>query len=990
MKPARIRVVAVVLALSLAATFAPTAYAAGEVCQIGSELYMSLDDALLDVDDGDTIKLLADIDYAHGLTFVEIDITFDLNGYDLNVHNSSGDGLLANNCVIGIDTVGGGQFTVTGQTKGVRAVLGASVTVTGAHATSEFGVGVWAEGGSEVTVLGDATATMEDGIGAYAQEGASITVSGDAWGGVCGAASYGADSIVTVGGNAIATNARGVGAAAGEGGEIIIDQGISSSYAYIRIDSTDMDFDDVTLPTTKAGYRTYSGGSPPSTVWVRPQVVCEIVGGAQYETLVDALSDAGDGETVRLLTNISHHSGISIAGETITLDLNGYGLGIIEDSGTGLSVSSGGILLTGSGSFNVTGYQYGVSASSGVATVTSASATSDVGGAAIFAAGGGHVTVTGDVWSDYEGIIASGAGTEVAVGGDVTVEANETWGIQASSSAEGGATVGVEGNVTVNGGGGVLVQGEGSLVHVGGTVTATDGGGAKATNGGHATVDGNVQASAEGAAAWGTGSKVTVGANLSGTTGVTALSGGEVEVRGGVGAVMLGAQAGYDGSKVVIHGGVIVNDEAGLGAEAFGSESSTAEVRIDGAITANTYVKVGGEIKDDSEASRTIPTLLDGYHTYSVDGDIVFVKVPEVEGYPPAVTTDTVTDITASDATVVGSVTDDGGIQVTERGFVYSLAPAPEIGVDGVTRVTAGDGTGSFSKRITGLMSDTIYHVRAYASNEAGTSYGQDRAFRTLPVTPTSDPDEDFAPLIPPAGETGWLYAPAADLSSGNVVLYTDPSGKEHIVGLSIVEGSAMKYVSRGQGEYEIIYNARPFDDISGHWAKSDIDFSTARLLFVGVAPRLFSPDTAMTRGMFAAVLGRMYGVDPSLYVGHSFDDVPESAYYAPHVKWARENGILFGVSESSFEPERPVTRQEMAAMMHRFMKFLGLRLEMGGEEFSDADAIDSWARESVMSLRETGILNGKSGNLFDPDAASTRAEITTVLRRLIEYIVNK
>ncbi len=107
-------------------------------------------------------------------------------------------------------------------------------------------------------------------------------------------------------------------------------------------------------------------------------------------------------------------------------------------------------------------------------------------------------------------------------------------------------------------------------------------------------------------------------------------------------------------------------------------------------------------------------------------------------------------------------------------------------------------------------------------------------------------------------------------------------------------------------------------------------------------------------------------------------------------MKWARENNILSGVSESSFEPERAVTRQEMAAMMHRFMKYLELEPEKGGEEFVDANEISSWARESVMSLKETGILNGKPGNRFDPNASSTRAEITTVLRRLIEYIVNK
>lgn len=811
--------------------------------------------------------------------------------------------------------------------------------------------------------------------------------------------------------------------------------------------------------------------------------VCRI-GSTLYMTLDEALIAAADGDTIELLDDISHNSGISIGSKTITLDLSGYDLNVSESLGTGLSVSNGGIALTGSGSFNVTGYECGVYAyPGGVATVTSVSATCNSGGVGIIAAGGGKVTVTGNVWSDCDGIIATGADSEVTVGGSVTVEANESWGIQASA----GAQVDVAEDVTVNGGGGILAQGDDSFIHVGGSVTATDGGGAIAVNGGDTAVDGNVQASAEGASAMGTGSTVNVGGNLSGSTGVLVLSGGQVEVRGGVGAVTMGAQAGYDGSMAVIHGGVIVNGAAGVGAEAYGSGSGTAVVQIDGPITSEIYVRVGGEVRDGSEVSRTVPTLLEGYHTYSNGGDIVFVKMPEVEGEPPVVVTGAVTGVGSSGATLSGNVTDDGGLTVAERGFVCGTAENPAIGYPDVIKVTAGSGIGEFSAALSSLSANTTYHVRAYAVNEAGTSYGGDRTFTTLsaalppdmyydnpptvitgPVTgitmigaslsgkvvssggatvtergfvcATSSnpviggsgtarvtaggglgdftaeiaalaPDTTYfvrayavnrectayganvsfttAP-IPPAGEIGVLGAPETGLTSGNVVLYTDPSGEAHILGLSIVEGSVMKYVSRGPGDYEIIYNAEPFDDISGHWAKNEIDFATARLLFIGVTPSLFAPETAMTRGMFAAVLGRMYGVDASLYRGHSFDDVPDCAYYAPYVKWARENGILFGVSESSFEPERAVTRQEMAAIMHRFMKCLGLEPEKGGEKFSDADAIGSWAWEGVMSLRETGILFGKPGNLFDPHASSTRAEITAVLKRLIEYIVNK
>ena len=1085
MKQGRIRIAAVLLALCLAVSFTPIVRAAGEVCRIGPVLYMTLDDALFAAVDGDTIQLLTDIDYNHGLSFVEKDITFDLNGYNLNVENSTGNGLFANNSIVSI--TGGGEFNVSGTTRGVQALLGASVTVTSAHATSPSGIGVYAVVASQVTVEADVTATGEDGLGAYAESGSSISVGGNAIGHECGTVCYGASSLVNVSGDSIATGTDGIGAAAGDGGEIIIDGEIQTNDIYVQINMTEMEIGDVTLPTTKAGYRTYSGGIPTSTVWIKMQIVCEIDGGEQYENLPDALADAAYGDTLRLLDDILCNAGISIVGKTVTLDLNGHDLDINEPSGTGLSVSNGGIALEGEGSFDVTGYECGVHANpGGVATVTNVWATSNTAGIGVIAVGGGEVTVTGDVRSDCKGVIASGEGTKVTIGGNVTVEANETWGIEASAGIGGGAEVDVGGDVTVNGGGGVLAQGNGTAIYVSGSVTATDGGGAKATNGGRVAVDGNVQASAEGASAMGIGSTVTVGQNISATTGVQALSGGQAEVQGGVGAVMLGAKAAYDGSMVIIHGGVIVTDAAGIGAEAFGSESGTAIVQIDGTITAGTYVRIGGEVKDGSESSRTIPTLKIGYHTYSSGGDIVYVKMPDIEGEIPVVVTDAVTSITASGATLSGDVTNDGGLAVTERGFVCGMAENPTIGASGVIQVPAGSGTGEFSATLNSLSADIGYHVRAYAINEAGTGYGEDRMFTTLSPVLSSDPDDDDPPtvltgpvtaitvsgamlsgrvtssggatvtergfvystlpnpviggrgvskvtagkgmgefmaevtgllpdttyyvrtyainregrsygaivdfttkLIPPAGETSLLDASGTDLTSGNVVLYTDLSGEEHIVGLSIVEGSVMKYISRGPGRYNIIYNAKPFDDISGHWAKNDIDFATARLLFIGVKPRLFSPDTAMTRGMFAAILGRMYGVDQSLYIGHSFDDVPESAYYAPYVKWARENNILSGISESSFEPERAVTRQETAAMLYRFMKYLELEPEKGGEEFSDANEISSWARESVMSLKKTGILYGKPGNRFDPNASSTRAEITAVLRRLIEYIVN-
>ncbi|WP_143806916.1 S-layer homology domain-containing protein [Papillibacter cinnamivorans] len=362
--------------------------------------------------------------------------------------------------------------------------------------------------------------------------------------------------------------------------------------------------------------------------------------------------------------------------------------------------------------------------------------------------------------------------------------------------------------------------------------------------------------------------------------------------------------------------------------------------------------------------------------------------------------TNPVTALTPAGATFRGSLTLNSAAvpYLTERGFVYGDFQDPELGDPGVTVLTdALAVAGDFSAAAIGLTPGTAYHVRAYAIlNYEGLDsigYGEDVEFTTssggeigVYVPPEEPAKEDE---VPPAGKIGYLDMPETDNPWGNVVLYTDADGEQFIVGLGIVEGSRMKYISRGPVQYEIIYNAKDFDDIGGHWAKNDIDFNSARLLFLGVTPNLFAPDAPMTRGMFVTVIGRMFGADPGEYTDVPFGDVPQAAYYAPYVQWAAENGIVLGVSADKFEPERPVTRQEMAAIMQRFMTFLGLDLADKGAAFNDEAQIAGWAQNDVDSMRGTGILNGKPDNLFDPLAASTRAEAAVVFRRLIEYIVN-
>ena len=106
----------------------------------------------------------------------------------------------------------------------------------------------------------------------------------------------------------------------------------------------------------------------------------------------------------------------------------------------------------------------------------------------------------------------------------------------------------------------------------------------------------------------------------------------------------------------------------------------------------------------------------------------------------PSVTTVSVTDVTATTAKATGNVSDDGGSTVTERGICWSTSSDPTT--QG-SHQASGTGTGSFMASMTGLAPGTTYHVRAYATNTQGTSYGNDVAFTTsvtLPFVNTSEP----------------------------------------------------------------------------------------------------------------------------------------------------------------------------------------------------------------------------------------------------------
>ena len=165
--------------------------------------------------------------------------------------------------------------------------------------------------------------------------------------------------------------------------------------------------------------------------------------------------------------------------------------------------------------------------------------------------------------------------------------------------------------------------------------------------------------------------------------------------------------------------------------------------------TSTKYVVSGNDM---GEYSHQVMNLGDGqtyrYEAYMIcndetvyGGEITFTteQIPDPES--PIVTTADVTDITQTTAVSGGNVTDDGGASVTARGVCWSTSQNPTISDN---HTSDGNGTGSFTSNLTNLTANTTYYVRAYATNENGTSYGEQKSFTTLqnielPTVTTAD-----------------------------------------------------------------------------------------------------------------------------------------------------------------------------------------------------------------------------------------------------------
>ena len=204
------------------------------------------------------------------------------------------------------------------------------------------------------------------------------------------------------------------------------------------------------------------------------------------------------------------------------------------------------------------------------------------------------------------------------------------------------------------------------------------------------------------------------------------------------------------------------------------------------------------------------------------------------------------------------------------------------------------------------------------------------------------------------------------------------------------VDGASLRWQLGTSETYTFSDSAKSFSDITEHWGKNSIEFLTSHGVLNGMSENTFLPNRSVTRAEFIKMLALMSGEDYSQCQTNQFHDVAINDWFYSYVAWGTERGLVNGKTENEFFPDATISREEMAALCDRFILYFQIdcKAVRSAVDFADAPIIGSWALDSVERIQAAGIINGKDDNLFDPRGYATRAEAATMLSNLSAYMM--
>ncbi|WP_171650279.1 S-layer homology domain-containing protein [Paenibacillus foliorum] len=204
------------------------------------------------------------------------------------------------------------------------------------------------------------------------------------------------------------------------------------------------------------------------------------------------------------------------------------------------------------------------------------------------------------------------------------------------------------------------------------------------------------------------------------------------------------------------------------------------------------------------------------------------------------------------------------------------------------------------------------------------------------------------------------------------------------------VSGTEVTLYSRTNSTYMLLENNITFADVKTHWAKDEIERMANKFIVQGVSKEEFQPDQAVTRAEFAALIARSMGLKPVSPSKNIFNDIRSGDWFEGQVYAAAEVGIVSGYDDQTFRPNQQISRQEMAVMIYRAMKFAGFDdSSKAGQNvvFADENLFENWAKEAISVMANKKIVEGVASGKYDPTATATRAQSSVILSRMLSVV---
>ena len=232
--------------------------------------------------------------------------------------------------------------------------------------------------------------------------------------------------------------------------------------------------------------------------------------------------------------------------------------------------------------------------------------------------------------------------------------------------------------------------------------------------------------------------------------------------------------------------------------------------------------------------------------------------------------------------------------------------------------------------------------------------------------------------FTPPEGKefAGWLAVDGTVFPAGdNVISFSS---------------SVLKATWKDTTEVDV---TQMFTDVEKNWAYPGIQYCVTHGIMGGMGDGTFAPTGTTTRAQIVQILYNLEGT-PAVSGTTPFTDLTAN-WYKPAILWAYQNNVVAGTSPTTFDPERPVTREQIAVILTQYM-FHVLKMERTWtpadlSTFPDGANVSSWAKEAMQDAVALGLINGTKASdglvYLDPQGSATRQQVATILMNFCQNV---